>query len=223
MSETLELSSASPEAPPTFALPALPDPHGVVSLVNRLWQEFNEAGDPFRLLEVLLEHDDKGRPTLVAHSYYTGVPFCTEVRTFQDEEHLARYLQACLTHQEWAERKTRVGPLFCKRTELPKQEATCDEVRDVLRVSKLSEADNGEVQRTLARTAVARKPDVVELRAKNEHIVEEMVTTLALLALKKPKKRLQDLHEGLLAAAEKEAAALRAKASSTAKPSARRR
>ncbi len=187
------------------------DPHGLVPLITRLWQEFNDFGDPFRILEVDIARDDKGRPPLVAQTYYTGVPFSTEVRTFQDEEHLGRYLRATLEHEDWAERKTRVAPLFFKRTELPKTEATADEVREVLRMTKLQTLQDGGVERTLRRTTATRKPDTVVLQAKNEHILDSMVTTLALTALKKPKKKLQDLHEGLLAAAAKEEAAATSK------------
>lgn len=197
MNESLENASSDN--------PSSEDPHGLVELVNRLWFEFNDCEDPFRLLEVNLASDDKGRPLLTAQTYYTGQPFSTEVRTFQDEEHLARYLRATLDHQVWAERRTRVAPLFCKRTELPKTAATADEVREVLHMTRLKALNNGDVERTVRRTTT-QKPDQVVLQAKSESVLDSMVVTLSLLALAKPKKKLQDLHESLIAAAAKEAA-----------------
>ncbi len=187
-------------------LPADADPHGLVELVTQLWHQFNSHEDPFRILEVYLGHNAKGLPMLTAETLYTGTPFSTEVRTFEDEAHLARYLAACLKHDTWAEKATRIAPLFRTRKEYPKTPDTADTVREVLRMSRPVPREDGQYEQTLRRTN-SRKPDAMVLTARSELDVGLMVCQLARAALAKPTKTLEKLHLELIAAAEKEAKA----------------
>lgn len=206
----------SPSLVETDASSGVEDPHGLVPLVTQLWHQFNSHEDPFRILEVYLAQNDKGQPTLTVETLYTGTPFSTEIRTFEDEAHLARYLTACLKHDTWAEKATRIAPLFRTRKEYPKTDDTADTVREVLRMSRPTPLPDGQVEQTLRRTN-SRKPDVMVLCARSELDVGLMICQLARAALAKPTKTLEKLHFELIAAAEKEARAAQAEEEKKAK------